>query len=141
MAISKFARYFKSSLVQEAIVPPSDVPVAPTPELNDEQALSQTFEDDAQKQQLDSEIQNIQLNPEQKADLLRKADKYADNISKIILPTLRKLHTDIVSGVFTSIAPDIKGISGINEDLAGLSEALRGRVRDAVVKNDKNEKK
>ena len=69
------------------------------------------------------------------------ADKYAENISSVVLPTLRKLHTDITTGMFKTIAPDIKGISGINEDLASLAEALRGRVRDAVIKSDNKDKK
>jgi hypothetical protein len=144
MSTTKFLKYFKSSLVNEAIdpavTPPTNAPVT-APVVDDEAVLSQTFEDDAQKQKLDTEISNISLSPEQKADILRKADKYSDNITKIVLPTLRKLHDDIVSGVFASIAPDVKGISGINEDLAGLAEALRGRTRDAVLKADKVEKK
>jgi hypothetical protein len=136
MSTTKFQKYFKSSLLTEAPLPPPPPPPVDEP-MDDAAALDKTFDDPANKEQLAAELTNMELAPEQKAELLKKADKYADNISKIILPVLRKLHDDIVSGIFQQIAPDIKGISGINEDLASLAEALRGRVRDAVIKKDK----
>lgn len=148
MSIQKFTRYFSNSLIMKEAA--SDTTVAPPPPVADESvagtspdeaALMKTFDNESGKSNLDNELSNITLSPDQKADILRRADKYSDNISKIILPILRKLHDDIVSGVFASIAPDIKGISGINEDLASLAESLRGRTRDAVLKSDKVEKK
>ena len=141
MSTTKFHKYFKSSFLKEAGLPPPPMEeMPPEPALTDDAALKKSLTPQG-ADQLDAEAANLQLDPTQKAEILRKADKYADNISKIILPVLRKLHDDIVSGVFQQIAPDIKGISSINEDLAGLAESLRGRVRDAVIKSDKVEKK
>jgi hypothetical protein len=133
---NKFTRYFKKSLVKEAV---AGGPVEPA--IDDAAAFAGSFEDEASAQQVQGEVEQASLPPEQRAEILKKADKYSDQISKLILPTLRKLHDEIVSGTFASIAPDIKGISGINEDLAKLAESLRGRTRDAVLKSDKNEEK
>jgi hypothetical protein len=138
MENTKFKRYFKKSFMNEATIA-GEAPVDPA--MDDTAAFAGSFEDDGTADQIQGEVEQASLPPEQRADLLKKADKYAENISKIILPTLRRLHDDIVSGVFASIAPDIKGISGINEDLAKLAESLRGRTRDAVLKSDKNEQK
>lgn len=132
--MSKMEKYFKRTLNEAA-------PVAEAPVVDDATAFAGSFEDEASAEQLNTEVQSSMLAPEQRAMILKKADKYAENISSIILPTLRKLHDAIVSGVFASIAPDIKGISNINEDLAKLAESLRGRTRDAVLKSDKNEAK
>lgn len=134
---NKFAKYFKKSLVKEAALP---APITEQPPMDDAAALQGSFEDEANAQQLDAEVSNASISPEQRAQLLKRADKYAENISTMVLPTLRKLHDDIVSGVFASIAPDIKGIANINEDLARLAESLRGRTREAVLKSDKNDK-
>jgi hypothetical protein len=132
---NKFSRYFKKSLVTEAgsdvLAPASDLT---TPD-EDAAAFNSTFEDEAAITDLEGEVAGAGIDPMQNAELLKKADKYADNISKIILPVLRKLHDDIVTGTFTTVAPDIKGISGITEDLAKLAESLRGRIRDAIAKS------
>lgn len=114
---------------------------APMPEaitLDDSEAFNQSFDDGKGAEQVQGEVASLAMDPIQRDKLLKLADKYAENISTVVLPTLRKLHTDITTGVFKSIAPDVKGISGINEDLAALAEALRGRVRDAVIKSDKD---
>jgi len=134
--MTKFLKHFKRT-IKEAATPAIPADVAPT----DEQAFSQTFDSKEDVNQVNSEMDNLALDPQQKAEILHKADKYAEFINKSILPTLRKLHDDFVGGTFTSITPEIKGLASICEDLAGLSESLRGRVRDAVIKSDKNEKK
>lgn len=133
---NKFEKYFTKSLITEAIPAEAAVkaPVA------DDKAFAGSFEDENTVGQLEDEISNSTMAPEQQADILRKADKYAENINAVILPTLRKLHDDIVQGVFSSIAPEIKDVSGICEDLARLSEALRGRTRDAMLKSTKSDK-
>lgn len=140
--IKKFKTYFKQNLVNEAI---NTQPVPAVPEqdaqIDDGEVFKNSFEDESQAQQIDSEIQNATLEPEQRAQLLRRADKYAEKIADSILPTLRNLHNDITSGMFSSIGLELKDISGINEDLAKLSESLRGRTRDAVLKAGKKDTK
>ena len=133
---NKFTRYFKNSLITEAV----PAPVAEAP-VDDAAVFEGSFETPENAQGIQGEVEQAGMPPEQRAGILKLADKYAENITKIVLPTLRKLHDDIVSGTFASIAPDIKGISGINEDLAKLAESLRGRTRDAVLKSDKNVEK
>ena len=131
----KFKRYFTRSLLKEMGEQPAPV----NPVANDAEVFDGSFEDENTAGQLEGEVDSISIDPEQRDMILRKADSYAEMISNQVLPTLRKLHTDIISGVFASVAPDIKGISGINEDLAELSEALRGRVKDAVIKAGKEQ--
>jgi hypothetical protein len=133
----KFVAHFKKIVTEAASIvqPPQQGPV------DDSQVFAQSFDSDQAAQQLDKEVVGAGLDPEQRASILKRADHYASKIDSIILPTLRKLQDDIVTGVFASIAPDVKGISGINEDLAKLAESLRGRTRDAILKSDKNEKK
>jgi len=129
----KFNRYFTKSLLKEEV---PAVPVA-----DDSAIFDNSFEDEGTASQVQDEVGSISIDPIQRDMILKKADKYAENISNVILPTIRKLHNDIVSGVFKSIAPDLKGVSGIAEDLASLSESLRGRIRDAVIKSDNKDKK
>lgn len=128
----KFLKYFKEALESD---PAANAPI------DDAAAFAGSFENDESAAQLQGEVDNASIAPEQRAELLQKADKYANLISDKILPILRKLQDDIVSGTFATIAPDIKNISKINEDLASLSESLRGRVRDAVIKSDSNTEK
>ena len=135
--MSKFIKYFTKSLLNEAV----PAPTLAEPVLDDAVAFEGSFEDGQGASQIKTEVGGISLDPVQRDMILKKADKYAENISNVILPTIRKLHNDIVSGVFKSIAPDLKGVSGIAEDLASLSESLRGRVRDAVLKSDNKDKK
>ena len=132
MSNKKFNRYFKKSFIKEAIGAEA------APMADDSATFAGSFEDEANAAQIEGEVEQAGIDPQQRANILKLADKYAENISKMVLPTLRKLHDDIVSGTFATIAPDIKGISGINEDLAKLAESLRGRTRDAVLKSEKN---
>tara|TARA_R110000822_G_scaffold285247_3_gene406612 strand:+ start:1122 stop:1556 length:435 start_codon:yes stop_codon:yes gene_type:complete len=124
---NKFSRYFKRSLIAEEddLTTPDD----------DAAAFKNTFEDESTVTDLDSEVKDAGIDPMQNAEILRKADKYAANITDIFLPVLRDLHDDIVAGTFTTVAPDIKGISDIKENLAKLAESLRGRIRDAIAKS------
>lgn len=128
----KFNRYFTKSLLKEAD--------AVAPVANDSAIFDNSFENEGTATQVQDEVGSISIDPVQRDMILKKADKYAEMISNQVLPTLRKLHTDIISGVFASVAPDIKGISGINEKLAELSEALRGRIKDAVIKAGEQDK-
>jgi len=137
MSIKKFTKYFTKSLLSEAV----PAPMPQEPALDDSAAFEGSFDDNTGATQIKDEVQGISIDPVQRDKILKMADKYAENISSVVLPTLRKLHTDITTGMFKTIAPDIKGISGINEDLASLAEALRGRVRDAVIKSDNKDKK
>jgi len=135
---NKFQRYFKKSLTEGAIdLAPAPAPV-PQPEapIDDTGAFEGSFEDDSMAQDLEGEVENAGIDPRESAEILKKADKYAENIDKLILPLLRKIHNDIVTGQFATVAPDIKGISGTTEDLAKLAESLRGRVRDAIAKSN-----
>ncbi len=131
--MSKFTKYFKRSLISEA-----DEAVVP---MDDATTFKQDFENPESVQQLDAEITNASITPEQRVNMLTKADKYAEKINNIILPMLRNLHDSIVSGEFKAIAPDISGISNITEDLAALSESLRGKTRDALIKQDTKDSK
>lgn len=140
MANNKFLNYFKKSLLNEANMPPVDAPVEQPP-MDDKAAFNASFEDENALKGLEGEINDATLDPEQTAGILKKADKYAQNIEKVILPLLRTLHNDIIEGAFATISPDIKDISGITVDLAGLAEALRGKTRDAVLKNEKDKEK
>ena len=135
---NKFAKYFKKSLVKEAALP---APITEQPPIDDAAALQGSFEDEANAQQLDTEVSNATVSPEQRASILKKADKYAEQISSIMLPMLRRLHDSIVSGEFREIAPEVKGISDITGKLAELSENLRGKTRDAILKANKNDEK
>lgn len=108
-------------------------------ELNDQEAFESDFQNQNELENLNQEIQNISPDPEANAKIIKLADKYSDKITNYILPIMRKLHQDLTSGIFKSVAPDIKGISNITEDLAALAEALRGRVRDSVIKQDKEQ--
>lgn len=137
--MSKFLKHFKKTIKEATRVPQEDPSMQPP--IDDPTAFNQSFQNPEDASAIEAEVQGLNLDPEQKAALLEKADDYATKISGVILTTLRNLHNDIVSGVFAQIAPDIKGISGINEDLATLAESLRGRMRDAVLKSDKSEKK
>lgn len=130
---TKFIKYFTKSLLNEEIANP----VSAEPVVDDQAAFAGSFEDDGVADKVAGEVDSLAIDPVQKDKILKLADKYAENISAVVLPTLRKLHDDIVSGTFSSIAPDIKGISGINEDLAKLAESLRGRTREAILKNNK----
>ena len=132
--MTKFIKYFTKSLLNEEIAAnPAVAPVA-----DDAEAFAGSFEDDGAIEQVEGEVEDITIDPIQKQKILKMADQYAENISQMMLPTIRKLHNDIVSGVFSSIAPDLKGVSDIAVDLAKLSEMLRGNIRDAVA--DKNKK-
>ena len=131
--MSKFTKYFKRSLISEA-----DEAIA---NMDDATTFKQDFETPEAANQLDTEIANTTIPPEQRAIIIKKADKYSETITKVILPILRDLHNAIVSGEFKSIAPDIDGLSGINSDLAELAEQIRGKVRDSIVKQDKVDKK
>ena len=135
--MAKFIKYFTKSLLNEAV----PAPLPQDPALDDSTAFAGSFEDGNGVEQIAGEVANASIDPVQRDMILKKADKYAENISNVILPTIRKLHNDIVSGVFKSIAPDLKGVSSIAEDLASLSESLRGRIRDAVIKSDNAGKK
>lgn len=129
----RFTKYFKSSLNE------GSQPIEPASELDDSAAFAGSFEDEAVADDVNGEVEAAGIDPSQHAEILRKADKYAENIDKLILPVLRKIHNDIVTGTFSTVAPDIKGISGITEDLASLAESLRGRVRDAIASINKQE--
>jgi hypothetical protein len=131
---TKFIKYFTKSLLNEAT---PLAPVADSLGVDDSSAFAGSFEDGANAEKVAGEVDSLAIDPVQKDKILKLADKYAENISAVVLPTLRRLHDDIVSGTFSSIAPDIKGISGINEDLAKLAESLRGRTREAILKNNK----
>ena len=133
---SKFNKYFKESLTLKE----ADMSLDPTGE-GHQAVFNQSVDYPAAAEQVEAELQNASISPEQRAGILKKADKYAENISTVILPMLRKLHDSIVTGEFKDIAPDIKGISNITEDLASLAESLRARTRDAIIKADKNESK
>jgi len=130
---TKFIKYFTKSLLNEEVANP----VSTEPVVDDQTAFAGSFEDNGVADKVAGEVDSLAIDPIQKDKILKLADKYAENISAVVLPTLRKLHDDIVSGTFSSIAPDIKGISGINEDLAKLAESLRGRTREAILKNNK----
>lgn len=108
---------------------------------SDEEIFSKEFKNKEELEKLNNEIKNIELDPEYYAKIIKKADKYSYKITEYILPFLRKLHQDLISGIFKYIAPDIKGISNITEDLASLAEALRGRVRDSIIQKNKNKNK
>lgn len=134
MTKDKFKKRFSESLLREAV--PAAIPAA-----DDATAFEGSFENPEAAQGIEGEIQNVAMDETQKQTILKKADKYAELINSSILPALRRLHDDIISGVFAQIAPDIKGVSGITEDLARLAESLRGRSRDAVLKAGKNTEK
>lgn len=135
--MAKFTKYFKKSFLSEEISPDiaTDVP------MDDNEAMVKTFDEPENAEGLDTEMNNMSITPEQKAIILKKADKYSDQIANHILPILRKLHDDITSGVFKTIAPDVRGISNINSDLAELAEQIRGKIRDGVIKQDQQDQK
>ena len=133
---NKFNNYFKKSLTLKE----ADLSLDPNAQ-QDQEAFNQSFEDPQAAEQVENELQNASITPEQKMAILGKADKYAESISTGILPMLRKLHDSIVSGEFKDIAPELKGISDITGKLAELSENLRGKTRDAILKANKNENK
>ena len=133
---NKFTKYFEKSFLKE------NEGVGEEMGVDDETAMLGTLDDpEATGEAINGEIDTMSVAPEQTAMILKKADKYAEEISTHILPILRKLHTEIISGMFKQVAPDIKGISNINEDLAGLAEAIRGKVRDSVIRKDAEDKK
>lgn len=139
MANTKFLKYFKKTLIKEDVANPLEPEMPP---MNDDKAaFDASFDGESGAKQLEDEITNSTLDPQQTANILKKADKYAQNIDKIILPLLRNLHNDIIEGAFKTISPDIRDISGITVDLAGLAEQLRGKTRDAILKNEKEKEK
>jgi hypothetical protein len=133
---NKFSNYFKKSLTLKE----ADLSLDPAAQ-EDQEVFNQSFEDPQGAEQVEAELQNASISPEQKMAMMQKADMYAEKISNNILPMLRKLHDSIVSGEFKDIAPDLKGVSDITGKLAELSENLRGKVRDSILKANQNDAK
>lgn len=129
---TKFEKYFKKTLLNEASPTPQPQ-VDPT---SDKAAFDASFENPANLDQINAEVASAQMDPQHRAEIIKKANKYADNIVNVILPNLRQLQKEIADGIFKEIAPQIKNISSINGDIAKLAEELRGKTLDAIIKND-----
>lgn len=134
-----FSKYFKKTLNEDALQPAGTEGLPP--EATDQQAFDNSFSDQDQLSQVNDEVSATAIDPNEQAKIIKLADSYAEKVTESILPVLRKLHQDLISGVFKTVAPDIKSISGITEDLASLAEALRGRTRDAIIKSNEKDSK
>lgn len=123
-----FKKYFIKHLKERALpVNPDDLGVS-----EDQEAFNGSFENGSELDKLEGEVNNATPTVEDNAHIVKKANMYSKKITGIILPLLRELDNDLLNGDLSKVAPEIKGISDIRQDLAKLAEALTGETNEAI---------
>ena len=130
---TKFEKYFKKSLLNEADVAPDAL--APT----DAEALDASIEDPAAKKGLKNELSAVSAGASavnsNTQQLLDTAQQYAEEL-KAILARVVAIHKDFTTGTLAQLGLDVKTnvLTGIRSDLGKMIEAIGGGADEAIIK-------
>jgi len=130
MFMTLYKRIFENALQPQDISPESDA-----------QTFKQGFENEQDFQNLEQEIQQVTLTPEEIDAVVKRGQQYSQKITAFA-SLLDQIQKDVLKGVFKSVqAKDMEKFAPLKNDLIRLGIALTNGVADTIIKTQSDEKK
>ena len=138
MSTTKFAKYFKKTLLNEEFPPSGPI--------DDATALKKSIENPKDSVRLDNEIQDVSVGADQANADMEQLRETANGYSQEILGILERvvaIHNDITSGPLAKLGIKVgtNTLTSIRGDLGKLAQIIGGGVNDVISKQETDKAK